>query len=265
MRHGLAQVFDADTLEALLDYHHPSGLRRANIVSMLDETELAVLVEVERPVINDVLSHARREGQPLEAEVGWRNDPQSEWGSAVLWRTGVFELVASTVGSMAVGTCTTQTYTAVLLRHLAGEQPLLCVVAVHLKAGGGSLETVRAEQARLAVEGAEQLVRAALGEARVSSTPIVVAGDFNSHRLHPKAKVDRQMKRLGFADAGVSAPCRTYKHCGDTIFDYIYARSLSTSDYFVRDNTSEDISPNLTEGSDHLPIYCTLRLGGAPH
>lgn len=262
MREGLAGVFDPKTMEALLDYAHPSGLRRANTVALLDDTDLAALVEVERPVINDVLNHARRAGQPLEVEVGWRNDPHVEWGSAVLWRTGAFELVASTVGSMAVGAHTTQTYTAVLLRRTGGDEALVCVVAVHLKAGGMHLESVRAEQARLAVEGAEELVRAALGDARVGSTPIVVAGDFNSHRLHPRARVDRQMTRLGFEDAGAATPCRTIKHGGDAIFDYIYTRNLPTIDYAVRDDTSEDISPNLTEGSDHLPVYCTLKLNG---
>jgi len=259
MRAGLAQTFGPAELEAVLDYDHSSGLRRANVASVVDSAGLAVLVEVERRVVNDALRRAAQLGAAFEVELGWRNDPHTEWGSAVLWRASHFEQVAKAVGSLAVGRHTTQTYNAVLLKHV-GSGTLLCVVAVHLKAGGMELEDVRAEQARMAVVGAERLTRSALGEASARRMPMVVAGDFNSDRRHRAALVCRQMSRLGFSDAGANTSLRTIKHGGDAIFDYVYTRNLTASSYGVRDDTTQHISPNLTEGSDHLPVFCTLNL-----
>ena len=258
----LSRVFDRPTMHALLNYSHPSGLRRANVASLLDEVALTVLVEVERQVVDDVLSRARERGSPFQREIGWRHDEQMEWGSAVLWRQDVFEKVGASVGSLATGRFSTQTYTAVLLR-LCVSGALLCVVAVHLKAGDMDLERVREKQARMAVEGAEALLHSTLGDGG-NAVPIVVAGDFNSDRRHPSARVGRLMRRLGFSDAGAGSEARTIKHGGDAIFDYIFTRgrSVRTSGYWVKDDVKQDISPNLTEGSDHLPVLCTLEFDG---
>jgi len=264
MTEGLLRVFDEETMQALLSYKHPSGLRRANVTSALDDASLAVLVEVERQVVNDVLRRARSVSHsPFVAEIGWRNDQQTQWGSAVLWRAGVFEKLASAVGSLAAGSCTSQTYTAVLLR-LCATGALLCVVAVHLKAGEMHLEPIREEQARKAVAGAEALLRSVRVDAH--STPILLAGDFNSDRRHASARVGRAVARLGFSDAGAGTHARTIKHGGDAIFDYVYTRGrgLRTHGYIVRDDVSQAISPNLTEGSDHLPVLCALELDDRP-
>lgn len=254
--------FGEASAPGILNYDHPCGLRKANVVREIDDADLAVLVEVERPVVEDILQHASQCGKPLAAEVGWRNDDSVEWGSAVVWRTGVFDLVASTTGSLAVGRCNTQTFTAVLLRHVAGPtQPLVCVVAVHLKAGGAKFEEVREKQAELAIVGAKTFLAHALGDA-AEATPIVIAGDFNSDRRFANARVDKLMKKHGFLDAGAGTSQRTYKHFGEHIFDYIYSTGIETTDYVVPDN-EDTISPNCTQGSDHLPVHVTLRLDGS--
>jgi len=261
MRPGLAEFFDAATVEAALDYDHPSGLRRSNVADAVDGADVVVLVEVERRVVDNVL---RRAEEPLEYKVGWRNDPYTQWGSCVLWRANMFEHVAETVGSLAAGQYTTQTCTVVVLRH-RHTNSFVCVVAVHLKAGGGALESTRVEQARKAVMCGEQLLHAALRDpVAAACAPMIVAGDFNSDIRHPQAKVQRQMKRLGFDDAGgAQRPrARTYKHCDDAVFDHVYTRALHSCAFAVRDDVTQPIAPNLTEGSDHLPVSCTIEF---PH
>lgn len=257
---GLSRVFDISTMHALLDYNHPSGLRRANVTSVVDDAALAVLVEVEQQVVDDMLARAHERGSPFECAIGWRKDAQTEWGGAVLWRKGVFEKVTSTVGSLASGPFKTQTYTAVLLR-ICATGTMLCVVAVHLKAGSMDLEPVRERQAQLAVAGAEAL----FGDGGAPmEVPIIIAGDFNSDRRDQSSRVGRLMTGLGFSDAGAGTHARTIKHGGDAIFDYVYTRGrgVRTCDYRVRDDAAQGISPNLTEGSDHLPVLCTLELNG---
>ena len=255
---GLRRCFDHATTSAVLSYDHASGLRRSNLASALDGYELAALVEVEPLVLRNLLKDLAERGSTMGHVFGLRDDEEMEWGSAIVWRKGAFKKVDHRVGSCASGW--RQTYTAVLLQHVATGS-LLCVVAVHLKAGGDREEKLRMRQAQASVEGANALLRAHLDPACATLVPTIVAGDFNSDGFELRAQVRQLMQSLGFEDAGREVfPTRTYKHHGDCLFDYIFTRGLATSAFGVRDDAQELIAPNPTEGSDHCPVCCTLHL-----
>lgn len=242
------------------EWYHKSGHRRGLVTAAIRQADVAVMVEVEKPIAQQILTP---EWDFEFCKKYWDDDPD---GSVVAWRRALFKRApgkATLCARLGVDDGN-QVVLAVQLvcRHTGAN---VVVAAAHLKSGE------QAHQEKRRAREAEALLARLRGHFG-SGVPVVVAGDLNSHYrrdgYHPYTpQVAPMFTKHGYRDAHAGYDNTggngyiTYNYWQPSRFDYVYLKGgIRASKQFVPQ--PHGYTPNAHQGSDHLPIYATLRLTG---
>lgn len=241
-------------------WHHSSGIRRNLVRKALLSTglDLMTLVEV-TPSILDFLFNGQQETTSRYTYVYCER--ADGMGSAIVFDKDRFTLV----GNLCIPTLdqhVQMTNSALLLDHQQDDKPI-CVTALHLKAGYEDQEERRLVEIASAMRQTREWLDSSFDNANLDKMAHVVAGDLNSNRLaYPSRMYDYMTQQEHYTDV-----FQTYKHgkfftywfWEKAIFDYVFIHGpISATEQFIPASSSP--SPNQEQGSDHLPIYCTLLL-----
>jgi hypothetical protein len=241
---------DMTTIESKYkNWAHPSSIRKNLLLNAIRGQDLLALTEVNPEMLKFLMAATHA--------VVYCQRAYDDWGSAIVFSKDRFSLIDKLCTPIFNGQ--TQVVNSVLLLDVLIEKPL-CVTVLHLKAGYEDQELRREKEMHQALRlTGDWMVQFGLN---LNDIAHVVAGDLNSDRLAYPSRVRTLMLASGYKDvfAGYkNDQFWTYNYWQRSIFDYIFVRGpVGAADLLIP--VANERSPNASQGSDHIPISCTLTL-----
>jgi endonuclease/exonuclease/phosphatase (EEP) superfamily protein YafD len=240
-----------DTVDAKYrHWHHKSGTRKRLVKKAVvsKNLDLMCLVEVTEEMLEYIFDNTD------EFEYVYCERIDDIMGSAIVYRKTRFQCLNQLHKQLLPGNA--QVINSLLLQDLESDK-LLCVTALHLKAGGEEYEPRRLQEMKAAVKYIEKF-------AKTKEIAHIISGDFNSNRLaYESLLYDFMVNDKGYDDFFAKykkGKYWTYWYWEKAIFDYVFIRGDNISASKLLIPVSKHPSPNNEQGSDHLPLYCTFQI-----
>ena len=244
-----------------IEKHTKWAYRRNLVFNAIKFSDIICLNEVTKPMLDDLLKMGLNKTHSTDGVYLKQGNYD---GTAILYRLNRFSAIQ--IKQEPIFDKYSQVFYAYFFQDMVTEKTLT-VFALHLKSGYGDKEALRIRQFDTAMEKLFAIQPSLNfggkpGNVFSLADSLIVCGDLNSDYNAKYAKLAKHIttkyKLKNVAEEMKKQRQITYNHWHPAVFDYIFIRgSLKILDFNIPD--SGGITPNQTQGSDHLPVTATFQ------